>query len=200
MSILKIARMGTPVLRENCREVSPEDIRSEEIQHLIDDMIETMRDYEGVGLAAPQVYEPIRLSVVGFGPRNDRYEVEMTQELKVYFNPKVTVVDEETTGMWEGCLSVPGLRGWVDRPREIRVEFLDRKGEEQSLTAKDFLAVVLQHEFDHLDGVLYLDRIKDPTKLAYLEEFNRYIAPGEVDDDDDDDEDSDGNLDENSQS
>src|SRR3990167_3032759 len=152
MAIRKVARMGNPVLRQKARDLTPGEIQNPEVQRLIDDMVETMREYDGVGLAAPQVHEPVRISVVEF---------EGGQGLTVYINPRVTVLDPTEEGLWEGCLSVPGLKGWVTRPGKIRVEYLDRDAKPVTITAEGFLATVLQHEFDHLDGVLYVDRIKD---------------------------------------
>ena len=165
MAIRKVARMGNPVLRQKARELTREEILSPAVQSLIDDMVETMREYDGVGLAAPQVHEHVRISVVEFSEG---------QGLSVYVNPRVTVLDAAEEGLWEGCLSVPGLKGWVTRPRKIQVEYLDREAKPHSIVAEGFLATVLQHEFDHLDGVLYVDRIKDKTKFAFSEEFARY--------------------------
>ena len=176
MVIRKVARMGHPVLREKSAELSDEEIRSEGIQLLIDDMVETMREYDGVGLAAPQVHEPVRIAVVEFGAGNPRYglEGEGGQALTVFINPVVEVLDPEEEGFWEGCLSVPGLRGWVERPRRIRVRYKDREAKSHEFEAEGFLATVLQHEFDHLDGVLYVDRIRDMTRFAFVEEHDRY--------------------------
>ncbi len=176
MAILKVARLGHPVLREPALELSPEEIRSPPVRKLVEDMHATMIEYGGVGLAAPQVHESVRLAVIEFSGENERYRVDEAQPLWVVFNPRVTVLDEQTEGFWEGCLSVPGLRGWVERPRKIRVDYLDANGEPREQIAEGFLATVCQHEFDHLDGVLYVDRIADPTRLAFLEEYARYHA------------------------
>src|SRR4051812_13553431 len=120
MSILKVARMGNPVLRQLGRDLTPEEIRSPEIRRLIDDMVETMHEYSGIGLAAPQVHQSLQLAVIEFEADNDRYPDMGSQALEVYINPKITVLDAKEQGFWEGCLSVPELRGLVHRPRKIK--------------------------------------------------------------------------------
>jgi len=177
MSILKVARLGHPVLRLPCRDLTQDEIRSPAMASFVDDMRATMAEYGGVGLAAPQVHEPIRLALIEFAEGGDRYDIEEEQPLLVVFNARVTVLDETRSGYWEGCLSVPGLRGFVERPSRIRVDYLDVQAEPQVLDTSGFLATVLQHELDHLDGVLYVDRIEDPTRFAFAEEFARYHAP-----------------------
>ena len=174
VAILKVARLGHPVLRQPARDLTPEEIRSPAIAGLVDDMRATMAEYGGVGLAAPQVHEPLRIALIEFGADNDRYAIEAAQPLLVVFNARVTVLDETRSGYWEGCLSVPGLRGYVERPSRIRVDYLDAQAREQSITAEGFLATVFQHELDHLEGILYVDRVKDPAKLAFVEEYVRY--------------------------
>lgn len=176
MAILKVARLGHPVLRQACRDLSREEILSDSMRRLVDDMRATMAEYGGVGLAAPQVHEPIRLALIEFSADGDRYAVEEAQPLLVVFNARVTVLDRSPKGFWEGCLSVPGLRGWVERPSRIRVDYLDAAAEPQELEAEGFLATVFQHELDHLDGVLYVDKIAEPSRFAFVEEFARYHA------------------------
>ena len=176
MSILKVARLGHPVLRTPARELTPEEIRSDPVKQLVRDMRETMIEYSGVGLAAPQVHEPVRLALIELAGDNPRYAVSEAEPLWVVFNPKLTVLDEDLEGYWEGCLSVPGLRGYVERPRKVQIDYLDAEGQPQQRIAESFLATVCQHEFDHLDGVLYVDRVRDPSKLAFLEEYARYHA------------------------
>lgn len=166
--------MGHPILREKAANLSAEEIRSAEIQRLIDDMIETMHEYGGVGLAAPQVHRSIQLAVIEFSEDSARYPGQGHQPLSVFINPRITVLDVAEEGYWEGCLSVPELRGYVERPRKIRVDYLDRDARAQSVGAEGFLATVLQHELDHLGGRLFIDRIKDPTKLAFMDEYRRY--------------------------
>jgi peptide deformylase len=179
VEVLEIIRMGNPVLRKRAREVTSAELSSTEIQRLIDLMIPTMHHAEGIGLAAPQVGVPLRIALVQVPEDSERYPDAPAQELGIYINPKVTLLDETTQGFWEGCLSVPGLRGFVDRPSKIRIDYLDRHGKEHSREAEGFLATVFQHEFDHLDGILFLDRVTDKSKIAYLEEYAEFHAPKE---------------------
>ena len=180
MAIRKVARLGHPVLREKCRDLTPEEIRSEPVRALVRDMRETMEEYGGVGLAAPQVHEPVRLALIEFDADATRYRVETAQPLLVLFNARVEVIDPTPIGFWEGCLSVPGLRGFVERPGKVRVRYLDEEAEPRELVAEGFLATVCQHELDHLDGVLYVDKIADPARFAFLEEYARYHHEAEV--------------------
>lgn len=178
MSILKIARMGHPVLREKARKLKPDEFRSPDIRRLIDDMIETMEEYDGIGLAAPQVYQPIQLALIKFDEENARYPDMGAQPLLVIANPKTTVLDKKVQAYWEGCLSVPGLRGLVHRPRKVQIDFLDfsrqGKGKARRIIAEGFLATVFQHELDHLEGKLYVDRLRDTTKLSFIEEYAKH--------------------------
>jgi peptide deformylase len=169
MSILKVARMGHPVLREMTRALEPAEISSPAFQKLIDDMIETMVEYHGVGLAAPQVHEPLRLFVAAIGG-----EEESDASPVVIINPQITPVGSEVVEDWEGCLSIPDIRGRVPRAREIRVRALDRTGARIELRAQNYTARVIQHETDHLDGVLFFDRMKSFASLTFLEEYSRY--------------------------
>lgn len=179
MAVRKVVRMGHPVLRRPADPVDPADISSDEIRRLIADMIETLHDYGGIGLAAPQVAESVRLAIVEIPESGSRYGDLPGMPLTVFINPKITVLNPETRGFWEGCLSVPGLRGFVERPQHIRVDYLDLEGNPGSMELTGFLATVFQHEFDHLDGRLYLDRLSDTRLLAFEEEFMRYLAPRE---------------------
>jgi peptide deformylase len=181
MAILKVARMGHPVLREVCRDLTAEEIRSDRYRRLVSDMRDTMREYGGVGIAAPQVHEPTRIALIEFDDDNARYAVDDGQALVVLFNARVTVLDKTPSGFWEGCLSLPGLRGYVERPSQVRVDYLDENAEPHTITAEGFLATVCQHELDHLDGVLYIDRIQDHTKLGYSEECDRFLLPAPPD-------------------
>ncbi len=182
MALLKIARMGNPVLRKKTRELTASEIRSEPIQKLIQDMRETMLDIGGIGLAAPQVHEALKLAIIEVpdsSPRYPKYGGAEDLGFTVFINPKIRVLDAKEQGFWEGCLSVPGLRGLVYRPRKIEVTYLDERGKSQKLEAEGFVATVVQHELDHLEGVLYVDRIQDRTKLAFIEEYERYWLPTE---------------------
>ena len=173
MSILKIARMGHPVLRTPARMVDRALLRSSPVQKLIDDMIETMTEYHGVGLAAPQVHEGLRLFVAALDGRSD--DEEEPKPIAI-INPEITVVGSEIVEDWEGCLSIPDVRGRVPRAREIKVLAYDRKGERIELRAHDFPARVIQHETDHLDGVLFFDRMRSFETLSFLDEYSRYWA------------------------
>jgi len=172
MSILKVARMGHPVLRATARPLDKSDVRSATIQKLIDDMLDTMREYHGVGLAAPQVHEGVRLFVAAL----DAGDEGEPGEPVVVINPEITVVGFEVVEDWEGCLSIPDIRGRVPRAREIKVKALDRNGERLDLSARDFPARVIQHEIDHLDDVLFFDRMRTFESLAFLDEYSRYWA------------------------
>jgi peptide deformylase len=171
MSILKVARMGHPVLRRVARKVDPADIKSPAFQKLVDDMIETTREYEGIGLAAPQVHEGVRLAIIGIeeGGADDR-----TIRVLPVVNPEITPIGTETAEDWEGCLSVPGLRGRVTRPSHIQLKGLDRRGNRLELELSGYAARVAQHETDHLDGVLFVDRMKSFETLTFLEEYSKY--------------------------
>ncbi|HEX6972922.1 MAG TPA: peptide deformylase [Vicinamibacterales bacterium] len=176
MSILKIARMGHPVLRAKSRPLHPSEIRTPKVQQLIDDMFETMKEYQGVGLAAPQVHEGLRLFVAGFPPPadDDEEDDEDHVPLMALINPEITPVGKETVEDWEGCLSIPDIRGRVPRARQITVRAFDRTGKKIEIEASGFTARVIQHETDHLDGVLFFDRMKSFQSLTFIEEFGRY--------------------------
>ena len=171
MSILKIARMGHPVLRAKTRTLDRAEIKRPTVQKLIDDLIETMIEYHGVGLAAPQVHEGVRLFVASL-EAND--EGEQASEPVAVINPEITVVGSDIVEDWEGCLSIPDIRGRVPRAREIKVRALDRHGERVEMRAHDFSARVILHETDHLDGVLFFDRMRSFESLTFLEEYSRY--------------------------
>ncbi len=174
MSILKVARMGHPVLRAKARALDKRDFKSVSVQKLIDDMIETMLEYHGVGLAAPQVHEGLRIFVAAVDPQEDAVEADTDPEPLAIINPEISIVGKEVVEEWEGCLSIPEVRGRVPRAREIRVRAYDRKGDRIQLHAHDFSARVLQHETDHLDGVLFFDRMRSFETLTFLDEYSRY--------------------------
>lgn len=172
MAILKVSNMGHPVLRQRAADIPPEQINTPELQQFIDDMIETMMDYQGIGLAAPQVFQSMRLIVLGDPEIEDEEETDMP--LTVLINPEWIDLSDQQVEDWEGCLSIPQLRGRVPRTQEIEVRGLDRHGQAVELKADDYFARVLQHEIDHLNGILYLDRMRDLQSLTFLEEYNRY--------------------------
>jgi peptide deformylase len=171
MSILKVARMGHPVLRAKARPLEKAEIRSGVIQKLIDDMIDTMTEYHGVGLAAPQVHEGVRLFVAALESGDDG---EDDGEIIAVVNPEIAIVGAEVVEDWEGCLSIPDIRGRVPRARTIKVRALDRTGARIELSAHDFPARVIQHETDHLDGVLFFDRMTSLASMTFLDEYARY--------------------------
>jgi len=188
MSILKVARMGHPVLRARAKPLDAAAIKSPRVQQLIDDMLETMNEYQGVGLAAPQVHVSLRLFVAGFAPHppgEDEDEDDAEHDdgeddedshvpQMVLINPEIAIVGHDTVDDWEGCLSIPEIRGRVTRARDIKVRAFDRNARRVEITARGFTARVIQHETDHLDGVLFLDRMESFETLTFLEEFGRY--------------------------
>ena len=185
MALRKIAQMGEPVLRKRARELNPEEIGTPYIQTLIDDMIETMHDADGAGIAAPQVYESLRLCVMELSG-NPRYPTVPALPLTVLINPVLEILvpnpeeagDADFVTMYEGCLSVSGIRGRVRRPRRCRVAGLDRDGVPFEILLEGPLASVVQHETDHLDGVLFVDRV-DSMTLTFLREYDRNVTPEE---------------------
>lgn len=188
MSILKVARMGHPVLRAQARPIEKGEIKSPELQLLINDMVDTMFEYSGVGLAAPQVHESVRVFVAMLDA-DGRGEGEAT----VFINPEITPAGDAVVDGWEGCLSIPEVRGRVPRAQQVTVTALDRDGKRFELDLDGFPARVVQHEADHLDGVLFFDRMTSLESLTYLEEYSRYHArradDGDEEDEDDEDED-----------
>ncbi len=168
--------MGHPTLRQRAREITPDELNRGAFESLIGDMHDTLHDYTGVGLAAPQIDEPIRLAIIELPGGPTRYGDLPDIPLTVFVNPVIDVVNPETAGYWEGCLSVPGLRGFVERPQHVRVRALDVHGQPFELELKGFPATVVQHEFDHLDGVLYVDRITDSKLLVFEDALTRHAS------------------------
>ena len=173
MPILKVARLGHPVLRKVTETLTARELQSQSVQQFIDDMIVTMREYDGVGLAADQVHESKQIAVLEVAS-NPRYPNKAEVPLTILVNPKITPLTEELEEDWEGCLSIPDLRGRVPRYKSIRVEAWDRSGKPLQFNANDFHARVIQHEFDHLNGRVYLDRMPDFSTLTFLTEYARY--------------------------
>lgn len=183
MSIRKIAQLGHPILRQRAREVIGEELP--QLAPLIVDMLETMHDAQGVGLAAPQIHESLRVVLVEVGDEEKRYPGLQGVPLAVLINPRVTSLvpvgnngapaEKDSIWVYEGCLSVAGLRGRVRRPRKVRVQALDPEGNELDFVWEGFPAAVIQHEVDHLDGVLFVDRV-DPLTLSFLPEYSRYVS------------------------
>jgi peptide deformylase len=176
MAVREIIRMGHPTLRKRARELSDTEIGSAAVRRLVEDMVDTLHDAGGIGLAAPQIDEPVRLAIIEIPGGPSRYGEIPAMPLTVFVNPHIEVVDPARAGYWEGCLSVPGLRGFVERPQHVHVRALDLANRPIELELKGFLATVFQHEFDHLDGRLYIDRMDDPTRLMFEEEYLKYAV------------------------
>ena len=172
--ILKVARLGHPAIRTPTHRVDPEKIATPEFQRLLDDMVETMREYSGVGLAAPQIHLSLQLAVLEV-ENHPRYPEMPRVALTYLINPVVTVIDRSPIDDWEGCLSIPEMRGRVPRFKQLRVTALGRNGEALDFVASDFHARVIQHETDHLKGEVYLDRMPDMKSLSHLLEWQRYM-------------------------
>jgi peptide deformylase len=177
MAILKVARMGHPVLRKRAAPVPVAEITKPPFQRLIADMFDTMREYAGIGLAGPQVHEGLRVFVAGvreaagpLGTLSDDGEMPLV----ALINPEVTLVGEAPASAWEGCLSIPDIRGIVPRAPEVRVEAYDRHGKRVAFSATGLPARVIQHEADHLDGILFFDRMSSLDSLAFMDEYRRF--------------------------
>jgi peptide deformylase len=174
VAVRPVMTIGNPVLRKVARDLTPEEVISDETRRLVEDMIDTMRHEEGIGIAAPQIGESLQVAVIEIQVDSDRYPDMKPFDLSVFVNPRITVLDEQEQGYWEGCLSVPNLRGLVLRPRQVRVDYYDLGGQKRAVVAGGFLATVFQHELDHLQGVLFVDRVRDTTKLATIEDYAKY--------------------------
>jgi peptide deformylase len=173
MAIRKIATIGHPVLRERAREVTREELASEAMQRFIDDLVETMHDANGAGLAANQIYEPIRITAIEV-KNNPRYPYKPNYPLTIVVNPVLTPTTDEQFVNFEGCLSVPNLRGEVKRFTGVRVQAWDRHGKDLDFEVKGLTAGTFQHECDHLDGKVFLDRVHDTRSLTTWADFERY--------------------------
>jgi peptide deformylase len=205
MAILKVARLGHPVLRAKAQPVPVPDIGTPRIQHLIDDMFETMREYSGIGLAAPQVHVSLRIFVAGLrgspSVSEDRgassavvtrgasgavvMDDDHEMPLVVIVNPELSLVPGTPEDGWEGCLSVPDMRGRVPRAIGVNARGYDRHGQRIEITATGLPARVIQHEYDHLDGILFFDRMPTLATLTYMDEYQRFWAKAEHDEEDD---------------
>jgi peptide deformylase len=173
MSVLEIVTVGHPVLRQRAVEVTAEELATPETQQFIDDLIDTMRHANGAGLAANQVGSPVRIAVIEVGD-NPRYPYKPRIPLTVVVNPVLEPIDDELVEINEGCLSVPNLRGSVMRHVNVRVTYLDRHGVAHDEVRRGLTAGTFQHECDHLDGVLFLDRVDDPRTFTTWEQFERF--------------------------
>ncbi len=173
MAVLPIRFIGDPVLRQACRQVDLEELATAEMQGFIDDLVETMRAANGAGLAAPQVGHPVAIAAVCIED-NPRYPYKPNFPLTVFVNPVITVLSDETRSLYEGCLSVPDLRGRVDRSMHIRVQAVDRHGEPIDFEVKGLTAGTFQHEFDHLLGLVFVDRVEDSTTFCNWANFDAF--------------------------
>jgi len=173
MTLRKIAQIGHPILRERALFLTLEELASQETQTLIDDLIETMRDANGAGLAATQIYEPVAICAIEVKD-NPRYPYKPNVPLTVLVNPKIEVLGEERFDNYEGCLSVPNLRGVVSRAMRIRIRAYDREGSDIDEEILGITAGTYQHEVDHLLGTVFLDRVSDTRTLCTLAEFQRF--------------------------
>jgi peptide deformylase len=168
--------MGDPLLRQVARRMLADEINSAETMQLIDDMVDTLHDYGGIGLAAPQVGISVRLAIIEIEGGPTRYGQLEGMPLTVFVNPEIEVLGSDSAGYWEGCLSVPGLRGLVERSQHVLVRYTTITGNAAELELKGFTATVFQHEFDHLDGKLFVDRMTDMSFLSFEREYERYHA------------------------
>ena len=173
MSVRDIVTVGHPVLRERAREISPDELGSPAVQSLIDDLVDTMRHANGAGLAANQIGVPQRVAVIEVGD-NPRYPYKPRIPLTIVVNPVIEPLDDELVEINEGCLSVPNLRGNLERYVNVRVRYLDRDGVAHDEVKRGLTAGTFQHECDHLDGVLFLDRVTDPRSFTTWEQFDRF--------------------------
>jgi len=180
VTLLKIAQIGHPVLRQRAREVTREELASPAMQAFIDDLVETMRDANGAGLAAIQVHNPVRIFAVEVHD-NPRYPYKPNIPLTIVVNPVLTPLTTDTFENYEGCLSVPNLRGVAERFTEVRVAGWDRHGEPYERLARGLTAGTFQHENDHLDGKIFVDRVKDPSTFCTWAEFDRFHKQAFVD-------------------
>ena len=174
MAVRQILKLGHPNLREKAKNYSSRLIGSDVFLQIVTDLRDSLHQSGGIGLAAPQIDIPFRILVIEITNTSTRYGEIQTLPFEVYVNPEVSIIDNKKQGFWEGCLSVPGMMGYVERPRKIKVDYLSGNGEQKFAIFEDFLATVFQHELDHLDGKLYVDKISDPKLFAFEEEYRRF--------------------------
>ncbi len=170
--LLQVALLGHPVLRKKAKEVK--NVKDPLVQKLIDDLTVTVMDVDGVGIAAPQVYKSLRVFILSSHP-NPRYPKAPKMKPTAIINPKITFFSKEKKKDWEGCLSVPGIRGFIPRSLEVNVEYLTREGEKVNKIFKDFIARIFQHESDHLDGILFTDRLDSSKDLISEKEYQKLM-------------------------
>lgn len=176
VAIRQIIRMGHPILRQQAKAVPLGQINSPWFETLMTDMQDTLKASGGIGLAAPQIGESYSVVLIDIKGGSTRYGELQPMPLTAYINPEIEILDNSLQGFYEGCLSVPGLRGYVERPSRIKIKFYDSQKQAKVAEHQDFLATVFQHEFDHLCGRLYIDRMTDTTKLTFEDEFVQFWA------------------------
>ncbi|HIG42221.1 MAG: peptide deformylase [bacterium] len=174
MTVREVIRMGHPTLRKLALPYPTNDIGMAEFNILVEDMRETLHAAGGIGLAAPQIDVLYQVVVIEIVESRTRYGEIETLPFSVFVNPKITVIENNAAGYWEGCLSIPGMMGYVKRPQHILVEYLDQQNKPRSMEVTGFLATVFQHEFDHLQGELYVDRISDMKLFAFEKEYQLF--------------------------
>lgn len=174
MTVHTVIRMGHPTLKRVADLITQDEFNSPALRELISDLYETMKLEKGIGIAAPQINISKQIALIELPEDNERYGKLEKTPLLVIINPTITVIDPTLQGYWEGCLSVPGLKGFVERPRHIRVDFFDEQGAEKSMEVEGFLSTVFQHELDHLFGYVYIERMKDLSKITYLDEYDQF--------------------------
>lgn len=175
MAVREIIKMGHPTLRQIAKPYPVEEIGSEAFSALVTDLKDTLKATgNGIGLAAPQINVSVRVAIIDIPSPETRYGTVTPMPCTVYVNPEISVVNADAAGYWEGCLSVPMMKGYVERPQHIKVAYLNEQGQAESIELTGFLATVFQHEFDHLDGVLYVDRLKDTRMFSFDDEFATY--------------------------
>ncbi|KAF3978254.1 MAG: peptide deformylase [Methylococcales symbiont of Iophon sp. n. MRB-2018] len=171
--IVEIAQLGDPVLRQQAQKV--EDVTSPDMVEIMDSMLQTLSETNGVGLAAPQISISLRIVIIASRP-SKRYPLAPKMEPVIMFNPEFEILSEATHKDWEGCLSIPGIRALVPRYSKIKIAYTDRQGNAQKLIADDFIARIFQHEYDHLNGLVYLDRVEDNRDIIAESEFQELMA------------------------
>ncbi|HWP92654.1 MAG TPA: peptide deformylase [Thermodesulfobacteriota bacterium] len=176
--LLQIAQLGHQILRKKADPVK--NVKDIYIQNLIDDLIATVVEVNGVGIAAPQVYEPYQIFVIASHP-NLRYPDAPKMEPIAIINPKINSHSEDLVKDWEGCLSIPGIRGLVPRYKSISVEYTTRNGERKERELTDFIARIFQHEYDHLNGTVFLDRLESNKDIITEKEYQKLIFRGQRD-------------------
>lgn len=171
--LLQVAQLGSPILRKKAKDVG--NIKDEKVQSLIENLAATVMDVDGVGLAAPQVYEPLRIFIIASHP-NPRYPNAPKMKPTAIINPKIISMSGEKLKDWEGCLSIPGIRALVPRYKSVKVEYTIRNGRVNKKEFKDFIARIFQHEYDHLEGIVFLDRLESTKDTVTEKEYQRIIT------------------------